>query len=365
MRNPSLNSTPFFEHYWIWIAACLIVILVAVAYMIVRKRHRTQNRNQDVDYYIQGLNHIIAGNKVEAVRSLTRAIRINTDNVDAYLKLGNLYRQSGKGDKAVQIHRELTIRSDLPEKCSAEVFRELAKDLEQTGNLAPALKYINSAHKLEQNAIDNYPIRLRILEKLQRWEEAVQVYREYAALVESTDGTREAYLLVQWGKKLDSQDQGHEARLRYKKALKIQTDSIDARLAIAESYIREERFSDAMDWLQEIFTDHPVRADKALPALEKLLFEQGRFSDIEQILKRSTQKAPGNALLMIHLVDILEKKGNFDEAYQVCNKALEENPDNMALLLRRLRIMKQMEDDTQFDNELNRLIQVDEYRVDG
>ena len=338
--------------------------MAAIAYVIVRNRLLKRKKEQEVDPYVEGLNHIISGNRSGAVRSFTKAIRYNTGNVDAYLKLGNLYRQSGKAEKAAQMHRELTIRSDLPNKLSGQVFRELAQDLEQTGNLIAALKYIESARKVDPAEIDNYRIMLRILAKLQRWENAVQVYKELAALVESTDPAREAHFLVQWGKKLDAENQGHEARLRYKRALKVEPISVDARLAIAESYIREDRLDDAMEWLQEIVTDYPVKADKTLPVLEKLLFEQGRFGEIESILKRAAQKAPGNITLMISLVDILEKKGSYDEANQVCKRALEENPDNIALLLRRLRIMKQMEDTAAFDHELDRIIQMEKHRTD-
>ncbi len=357
-NTPALSPT-FFQHYWIWIAACAVVIAAAVIILVIRMRNKKRAGNRENDPYIEGLNYIIAGNRTGAARSFTKAIRDNTGNLDAYLKLGILYRQSDKADKAAQIHRELTIRSNLPKSRLSQVYRELAQDFEHIGKYSTALKYIESAREAEPMDIGNYWIKLRILEKLQRWDEAVQVHKELTSLAESTDHDREAQLHIKWGKKLDTDEQGHEGRLRYKKALKIKPGSVEARLALAESYILEDRLDDAMEWLQDIVANYTSQADKALPVLEKLLYEQGRFSEIEAILKNASQKEPGNVALMVSLVDILEKKGSYEEASQVCDRVLEENPTNTALLLRRLRIMKRFWDEGVFDRELDRIIQID------
>ena len=133
--------------------------------MIITKLKKSKNRQNS---YITALNLIIAGRLSEAMKHLSVAATEDYSNLDAILKLGIIHRRLGNPRRAVQIHLELTAREKLPKIFKAGLFRELALDFEQAGNLNKALKYIEEAIGLETVETENYEIKIRLLELLEK-----------------------------------------------------------------------------------------------------------------------------------------------------------------------------------------------------
>src|SRR6267154_350511 len=57
-----------------------------------------------------GLDSLLRGDSGEALRAFTETVEIDTDNVDAYIHIGNLLRDRGEPARALHVHRELTVR---------------------------------------------------------------------------------------------------------------------------------------------------------------------------------------------------------------------------------------------------------------
>ena len=61
--------------------------------------------------YQHGLDALLRGDTDEALRAFTETVEIDTDNVDAYIHIGNLLRERGEASRALHVHRELTVRA--------------------------------------------------------------------------------------------------------------------------------------------------------------------------------------------------------------------------------------------------------------
>src|SRR6185436_1228499 len=59
------------------------------------------------------MNALLAGDRDEALRAFTETVRIDSDNVDAYIHLANLLRERGLLDRALHIRRELMVREGI------------------------------------------------------------------------------------------------------------------------------------------------------------------------------------------------------------------------------------------------------------
>lgn len=68
-----------------------------------------------------------------AIEELSRAVQNDTDSVEIYLALGNLYRLRGDIDKAVHIRRCLIARPGLENSFRARAFLELGRDYRRGG----------------------------------------------------------------------------------------------------------------------------------------------------------------------------------------------------------------------------------------
>lgn len=322
---------------WLFFMAAVAVASVAV-YEWWKKRD--EKPHPEKDWYAEGLNLIIADRPREAIQALAEALRYDTDNIDAYLKLGMLLRKLGKPRRAAQIHLELSIRADLTNEASATAFCELALDMEQLGNLDRAHKYLDKARSHDTSIADEPRIRLRLLEKQGKWKEASETAKRLDAITGQKDPARLALYKIEEALAISDSGKEHDARLVLKEALKIDPKAVEVELYIASSYIREERQDDAFEWLTKFVKAHPERAHEALPLLEPLLYDLGRFGEVEVMLLVAAEKAPENTHLAVALIDIAEKKGELEAALDRCERALESIPHDLPLKIKRLALLK-------------------------
>jgi len=341
---------------WAWLLALAVVALLIWSVALGWRGRRHVRWHIERDPYIEGLNLMLMGRLQEAVQALTEAASANTGNIDAYLKLGSLYRRLGKPRRAAQIHLELSVRGDLPRQMKATIYRELAVDLEQVDNIERAFNYLRLSRELDPRSTEDNEIHLRLLEKQGRWHSAADTLRKVTSVNGKSDMTRLALYKLQEGEALCAENREHEGRICFKEAYKHAPDVAEAMLFIADSYARDGRGDEALTWFSRFISEHPESAQLAIPMLERLLFEAGRFSEIESILREAFQKAPDNRQLAAALVDLLMKKGEIDEALVVCERTLEVIPDDVDIRLYRLRLLHRKEDDTTFDRSLDELL---------
>src|SRR2546428_3989042 len=87
-----------------------VLALVGWAAWTLSGGFTTERPDLDTPYQY-GLAALLRGEKEEALDAFTETVRIDTDNVDAYIHLGNLLREMGEPARALHIHRELTVRA--------------------------------------------------------------------------------------------------------------------------------------------------------------------------------------------------------------------------------------------------------------
>src|SRR5262249_30079533 len=63
--------------------------------------------------YTQGLHYLAAGQRELAITELTKVAREDPDAVEVLQVLGNLLREAGQVERAIQVHQGLLGRSDL------------------------------------------------------------------------------------------------------------------------------------------------------------------------------------------------------------------------------------------------------------
>jgi len=329
-----------FSFLWMFLVAAAAVTAIA----LYEWWHKREERPTPVhDYYAEGLNLIIEGRLKDAARALTEAIHFNTDNSDAYLRLGTVFRELGKPRRAAQIHLELSIRSELPPAKLAQVFRELAIDYEIVQSYDKALKNLDRARRLAPSCPDDLIIRLRILERLNRWKEAGESLKKLSQLTGQGDAVKAALYKIEEGLATCADKKEHDGRILFKDALRLDPNACEAKLCIAASYIREQRHDDAFEWLTTFVKEYPDRAQDAFNLLEGLLFDLGRFSEVESILKVAAEKAPRNVYLTLALVDLAEKKGELEEALELCERGIEASHGDLTLQMKRLAIHRRLD----------------------
>jgi len=275
--------------------------------------------------YIQGLKFMAEMDNRRAIEKFKEAVRENSDNIDAYMKLADILREEGLAGNALRIHRDLVMRSDISGDEKSKVEFSLALDYWHKQSYENALKYF-------RKLLENKEYRSKVLPYLINIYEQDGKFGDAAELIEkSSSGTKEKYktklvlLKVLQAIQITELGEGKKARILFKEALKQKPDCVLSVLYIGQSYISEDRVDDALEVWTNFCQKYPSKANVLFPVLEKTFFEQGNFAQIQKLYNTILKTDPENLPIYIALAKIVRKKGDFEAALTLINDARSQN----------------------------------------
>ena len=127
------------------VAGVIVVAAFAVFYTAARRGSGREKRAGDP--YVWGLKALVDGQRTDAFKYLQQSIKTGRAPTDAYIRLGRLLREDGDPSKALQIHRNLTVKTDLTREEKIELFVNVAQDYSKLGNPGQAVEVLETAVK--------------------------------------------------------------------------------------------------------------------------------------------------------------------------------------------------------------------------
>ena len=311
----------------------LIVVIVSaivalMAFLLLRRKPDGHARDDAALDYAEGLNYLLAGDQEAALRKLREAVSKDTNNVDAYLKIGDILREAGRVEKAIQVHKYLTVRTGLSPKLQAAILQSLVKDYIAARQFDQALGVIDEVLAQDRSADWAKEMKVKLYEQKEEWEQAYQAYKQLLRSRGRASNGRLALYKVQEGVKLLESGKAKEARHCFKEAIKIAPQSPPAYINLADSYRRENRKSEALKVLKQFVERAPGESYLAFEPIKQLLYEGGVYGEIENLYLDLIEAQPDNLVARLALAELYEKKGELDKAIQTCAQVLEKDPDN-------------------------------------
>ena len=306
--------------------------------MALSKR-RSGPRATAMEAYIDGLRYLTAGDEHTAFIKFRQAVDQDTGNIDAYLKMGDIFRNRNLIDKALQIHRELKLRRNVPSELIVEIEKSLAQDYIKAGMKEKAYEILERMSKNGSSKIWATERLLDLYARDRKWREACELYQDVFRKGSRTNGSMLASFKLMMGLDLHQVEEYHKARLLYKEALSLNKTNPLPYLYIAESYLSEKRVDDGLDFLKRLCEEVPKYAYYAFPLIEETLFQLGRYSEVEDIYRNILNQDSTNVPTKVALAGILEKKGEFSAAESLLKSVLEIEPGNSMAALRLVNIM--------------------------
>ena len=305
----------------------IIVILVIIVIVILTLKKSRKGRDDSVDY-LAALNYLLVGERQKALTNLRKTVQKNTANVDAYIKIGDILRDKGHIERAIKIHRGLTVRSDLTTLERIEILRSLVKDYRAAKKYDNALIHCQSLLELTKNEQWFQELQIKLLEEKGDWDKAFEVRKKYNRAKGIKKDKILALYKVEAGLKLVADGKEHDGRVKYREAIKVDKKCASAYLNLSDSYIRENRLSDALTELKRFIEQVPDLAYLAFDQIKELLFQKGNFGEIEYIYNLLLKSNPNINSIRFALADIYERKGAFAKAIDLCREELDKNPDS-------------------------------------
>lgn len=316
----------------------VIIALMAVAAVVVAVgRRKSRSGGTAMEVYIDGLRSMIAGDQRTAFVKLRQAVDLDTENIDAYLKLGDLFRETGLVDKALQIHRELTLRHQVSNDLKAEIKQSLVADYIEAGFDVKAEEILRQMVKEADKRQWAEDRMLELFLKEGKWAEAEELYRGVMKSRGMKKSPTMAQIKLMLGRNLQEDNQHHKARLLYKEALTLNDKDPFPYLYMAESYLKEDRVNDGLEFLKKLCENVPRHSSLGFSMIEETLFNLGRFSEVEDIYRGVLSKLPGDVAATVALAGILEKKGEIPTAENMLRSILDSgSSDSAAIKLSKL-----------------------------
>ncbi len=310
--------------YW-WIIIPLALVFLALIFSLEKRGSRDKRRFPE--NYINGLRALIANDDDTAFVKLKQAVAEDTDNIDAYLKLGDLFRKRGQLEKAIRIHRELTLRKNIDSAMASLVRQSLATDYILSEKYDSALDILEKLVKDSSYRAWAQEKILEVYEKTGQWEKA---FNKSKGLLKSKDQQKRLAIFRHLsGNDLFSKGEFHKARLAFKDALHYDEEFAPAYIMIAESYLAENRKRDAVEFFKKLAANVPNEAYQVVYKMEQTLFELGQFTEVETIYNNILQEHPDDTDILKSLAGIAEKKGDIQSAIDILKQAVSVNKDDV------------------------------------
>jgi lipopolysaccharide biosynthesis regulator YciM len=324
----------------------LLLILVAVAsggvaYYMDRHGRGVVSR---ITPYTEGLRAILEADPTRAIQKLKETVATDTTNVDAYVRLGTLYADTGDLQRAIKIHRSLTLRADLTAKQKLEVYRALAQDYIKVGDSTRILEAVN--HILSQSKKDNWALEMKtnLLSARGDWNGAFEAADKLNGIGTVASNRRLAVLKTMEGRRLCKEGKERDGRIQFREAIKYDFAFVAPYLYWGDSYVREERTEDAVKIWKRLLEVNSEKSYLVFERLETHLFELGRFSEIEQIYRKVNRDHPQNVHAYTALARFLEKRGDAADAISVLRYGLDRNPESLWLRRRLIQLFADVND---------------------
>jgi len=334
----------------------LIVIIagVGVVSLILFFMVRPSGAKRTTDsLYGEGLRLMLEGEYDRAAEKLKAVVKQDTGYVDAYLKLGDIYRKMGHLKQALKIHKSLTVRRTTYPAQQIDIHHSLMDDYKALGQYEKALHHVNQMLEINKKSAKALAAKLEIFHILKRWEDAAAVLE----LLQKYTGVNRAKELalykVREGLRLEREGENKNGRIQYRKALKSDPNCCAAMYYLGCSYANEERIEEAVENWQQFGEHCPDLLHLVSGKIEQQLFELGNFGEIERFYNQLLNKQPENIEAAAGLASFYEKKGQVESAIASLEEAVEKEPGSLRARLLLAKNYNKKQKNTAVEEQLN------------
>jgi lipopolysaccharide biosynthesis regulator YciM len=334
--------------------ALIIIIIALVAFILYLLFYPRKKKIFSHQPYLEALAALLDNNDDLAVKKLKEAVNIDTNLVDGYIKLGNLYRKKGDRQRAIQVHQSLTVRPTLKKDEEKKVYYALVDDYVADKRPNKAISFLKEILKIDKNDRQARTTLLNIYEDTGNYADCIAAYEEGGP--EFRDERRRAFYYAAMAnsraKEPASDEPPDEKDIvnLYRKALKILPDSIAGLYYMAEYMKTAGDLKKVKDNCLKLVHRYPDFTFLVQHNLEKVLYDLGSFDEIVTLYERIFSQNPRNFTVGFALADLNEKKNEIESAKDIYRKLGDIYPRS---LKPKLRLLKLTAEDKQLKRELN------------
>jgi len=275
--------------------------------------------------FFKGVQYLLSKDHDQAIEEFTKSVQVNSDTIETYVTLGNLYRSRGDIDRAIRIRQNIILRPNLDEKIKIGALFDLGKDYRKGGFLNRALKTFLQVSQKNPDDVRTLKEIERIYEGLKDWENAFATRQKIARLEKGHHEHILAHHLVEAGKVYQEKDDFNKAKTLFSKAISVQKECVDAYLHLGDLHFKKQEYKKAIAAWKKVAEVAPQFTFLAYGRLEGAYTRMKNLEPVEVFLKECARLNP-DAFTHMALARYLYNKDDMEGALKETNNALSLNP---------------------------------------
>ena len=275
--------------------------------------------------FFQGIQHILSNEPDQAIEQFTRSVQINSDTVETYVALGNLYRSRGDIERAIRIRQGIILRPNLDKAIRLRAIFDLGLDYKKGGFLDRAVLAFQEVLEDDPNNVEALEQVERIYEDMYDWEKAFKTRKSLSKLINGDHQHILAHQKTELGKIQEKNGDIAGAEKSYKKALAIFDKCVDVYLHLGDLYFSLQEYKKALSTWKRVVDVAPQFTFLVYQRLEKIYSTMKGLEGVENFLRESAGKN-SDGFIRLALARYLYDKGETDAALNELYQAIESVP---------------------------------------
>ena len=330
--------------------ALLAVLLAAIAGLLAGRAWAAARRRGDPrdrppyrvsPHYTQGLHYVAAGQRELAVSELTKVAREDPEALEVLQILGNLLREAGQVEKAIQVHQGLLARTDLTRAERAYALASLGADFRKAGFLDRATRTFEEVLEVDPKSIHALVGMQKLHEDQRQWQEAYTIQTRLSRLRKTDDSLVLGHLQAEMGREALQAGRIEAAEQAFRTALSLDRRVFPAHLGLADCQAGRDP-QQAAAVLEEAVQTSPERAYLAFDRLAQAYADGGEPSRFVSLCERTIRQDPRDWRARLALARHLGREGRHEEAFGLLLRAVESNPQVLLPHLEMWRTLRAM-----------------------
>ena len=298
-----------------WLILVILAVLVVALYPVVRDFLR--KRRTAVPAYVEGLQAALDGRTVDAIARLKEAVGTDSDNVDAYIRLGDLFMQQGEVERAIKVHENLSLRRNLDKREEKKVLQALVRDYVKTDRKVKAISLLEELVHMDKSDAVSAERLAELYIETGAWDKCEEQLKELAR--HQAQRQRAARLHTEYGRAYPKDNPG-AALAAFETALKLDPNSIPARLYLGDHHLSQGDTNAAIKTWSDILELAPEKNALVRDRLERAYFDAGKFEDVTTLYEKLLRKVPEDSGLVVALAEIYQKKEDLSSAIRLLER---------------------------------------------
>ena len=279
--------------------------------------------------FLKGLNYLLSNDRDQAIEEFTKAVQINSNTVETYMALGNLFRSKGEVGRAIRIHETIILRPTIEIETKIQAMYDLSMDFKKAGFIKRAVSSLEDVINHDSTRLDAHIQLEELYEEIRDWDKAFTIQQRVSSLKKTRDNNILAHLQTEMGKSYFTDNEIRLAEKSFKKAISLDINCIDALLHLGDLYFSRQDYTKAIAMWKKVMKINPPLIYMVYDRLEKAYSEKHRPINFEKLLRKFSVEDKGNSYIHLGLAKLLHKKGETKEAMEELRTVIKINPHSL------------------------------------